>query len=1049
MKIKKVEISAFRAFDNIENSTFDFSLGENTANFVSIYAPNGYGKTSFYDAVEWAITGQISRFQKNAPENNKIGIENRKNNKGQYFLQHNGQEKLGFVNVFTDDINKKFPKKSISKSTRYDFNKPPINSYFRDVILSQDLIDTFIKEEKADDRYKKFISTIPHLNEYNTGLQNLIKLIENIGGEISDLKSQKETLEKKQLQFDFEGDSKVLEEINKSISFLIKKEEELSVIEKNSFSTNEHASITQKIDSKLTQVDIEIETLKIRAESIQIAFNGTKGDENKSGVIQYYSNIKKSNELTQKIDELKKLLATLDQKEVAEKIKLDLNKELDKNITLSDESLKIKKQYGRYDTIQKNINQLSRKVDTSNASIEEQKKIVQQLKLELSDSKINLSTEQKHIKEYKERFQQSSIIEERINDFKIDEKSLLKESSALEVNIKSNKESLTDSINKVEINKSYLEKLNNDIDLLLDVDLFDDFEIKISQALESKSKIEQFEKELGALNLKINNQKSLNSELKEFISKGLKLISEKEDTSCPLCLTDFNTYKELSESISNNPLIDALLKSSLTEKASLETQIKKEKKACLEIKIRIEVFTKELILKEEKNKNKTQAELDRFKLLLEKNVESLKILKEEKSIALEFFKELSFSDFKKKTNDDIQVTETKIKTLQLQIDITNLDIEKAKNIIAKTLTESQLFKNNIDEEKKNDVFVLVEKYFREKIKSNSIELSVLDSFIFQIETNSNDIKEKIKAQELKLNELNDLLANNNLSKEELNKQIELTSKVHLLTIKIFKNFENYIVDEFKIDLSNLSIKETILKFGNLKNGISSKIENRNEIQKHYKIVKNLKDKVLSFLETEKIKGNIESLKNEIGVYVNVSGSLVDEKNNLEVYLKESIDNFFYTELINKIYSKIDPHPDNYNIEFDCDFSDSKPRLQIYTSDSAGKKSVPALYFSSAQINILSLSIFLARALKATNTVTKESIKCIFIDDPIQSMDSINILSFIDLFRSLSVNLDRQLIVSTHEENFHLLLQKKIPTTLFKSKYIQFETFGKLEKMANA
>ena len=34
MKIKKVEISAFRAFDNIENSTFDFSLGENTANFV-------------------------------------------------------------------------------------------------------------------------------------------------------------------------------------------------------------------------------------------------------------------------------------------------------------------------------------------------------------------------------------------------------------------------------------------------------------------------------------------------------------------------------------------------------------------------------------------------------------------------------------------------------------------------------------------------------------------------------------------------------------------------------------------------------------------------------------------------------------------------------------------------------------------------------------------------------------------------------------------------------------------------------------------------------
>jgi exonuclease SbcC len=61
------------------------------------------------------------------------------------------------------------------------------------------------------------------------------------------------------------------------------------------------------------------------------------------------------------------------------------------------------------------------------------------------------------------------------------------------------------------------------------------------------------------------------------------------------------------------------------------------------------------------------------------------------------------------------------------------------------------------------------------------------------------------------------------------------------------------------------------------------------------------------------------------------------------------------------------------------------------------------------------------------------------------MDSINILSFIDLFRSMILFLGKQLIVSTHEENFHLLLQKKIPVELFDSKYIEFETFGKLLK----
>ncbi len=60
------------------------------------------------------------------------------------------------------------------------------------------------------------------------------------------------------------------------------------------------------------------------------------------------------------------------------------------------------------------------------------------------------------------------------------------------------------------------------------------------------------------------------------------------------------------------------------------------------------------------------------------------------------------------------------------------------------------------------------------------------------------------------------------------------------------------------------------------------------------------------------------------------------------------------------------------------------------------------------------------------------------------MDSINILSFIDLFRGIITSLGKQLIVSTHEENFHLLLQKKIPKEFYMSKFIEFETFGRLK-----
>jgi len=87
---------------------------------------------------------------------------------------------------------------------------------------------------------------------------------------------------------------------------------------------------------------------------------------------------------------------------------------------------------------------------------------------------------------------------------------------------------------------------------------------------------------------------------------------------------------------------------------------------------------------------------------------------------------------------------------------------------------------------------------------------------------------------------------------------------------------------------------------------------------------------------------------------------------------------------------------------------------------------------------LSLSIFLASALNTTDY------DCIFIDDPIQSMDSINVLSAIDLIRGIVQTGQKQIILSTHDENFHNLLKKKMPTDLFKSKYLELETFGKVK-----
>ena len=101
MKFKKVTLHAFRAYENKENGTFDFTLPKDKiANFISIYAPNGFGKTSFYDGVEWCLTdGSIRRF-KSHDEDAEAERVNILDNEKQFILQNKKIDKyLTKINV--------------------------------------------------------------------------------------------------------------------------------------------------------------------------------------------------------------------------------------------------------------------------------------------------------------------------------------------------------------------------------------------------------------------------------------------------------------------------------------------------------------------------------------------------------------------------------------------------------------------------------------------------------------------------------------------------------------------------------------------------------------------------------------------------------------------------------------------------------------------------------------------------------------------------------------------------------------------------------------
>ena len=99
-----------------------------------------------------------------------------------------------------------------------------------------------------------------------------------------------------------------------------------------------------------------------------------------------------------------------------------------------------------------------------------------------------------------------------------------------------------------------------------------------------------------------------------------------------------------------------------------------------------------------------------------------------------------------------------------------------------------------------------------------------------------------------------------------------------------------------------------------------------------------------------------------------------------------------------------------------------------------------VYLSSAQVNILSLCIFLSKVLSEKNT----TFNTIFIDDPIQHLDGINLLSFIDVLRTITTDFERQIVISTHNEQFYKLLKVKMDERYYPSKFIELTSTGKIK-----
>jgi DNA repair exonuclease SbcCD ATPase subunit len=125
-------------------------------------------------------------------------------------------------------------------------------------------------------------------------------------------------------------------------------------------------------------------------------------------------------------------------------------------------------------------------------------------------------------------------------------------------------------------------------------------------------------------------------------------------------------------------------------------------------------------------------------------------------------------------------------------------------------------------------------------------------------------------------------------------------------------------------------------------------------------------------------------------------------------------------LVADIFSRLDPHPAFKTIEFELGTYYKKGTTTPLVRDVVENvRADPLVIFSTSQANIAALSYFLAMGW----TGGERSMPFVLLDDPLQSMDDVNVLGFSDLCRHVRGN--RQLLISTHERRLSGLLERKL------------------------
>jgi len=1030
MKFKKVEISAFRIFTDQDRGEFDFTNTDGEAvDFVSIYAPNGFGKTSFYDAVEWCVTNNVQRFWQNEVlTKESLSSLGEISEEGKVRLLKNtkvADSVVPFVKIETDtgQLSRELRVHGNARNdiaAKASFEKGD----FRQVILSQEWISSFLKESDGEHRYRIFMQN-PALVE----LADYYKQVAALGPATkSHIAVLQKAIHEKQAAIIILDEGDLLEAVNTLIIDLQKKGERHSQVALSA-SPKDVLDFNNHITDRVADLTAAQDRGGVYLRSI---------DEGKSALSIHFESIARRQDVVNAILQNRQVLIKFGQLQAHENDKN--TKEGLRNVAAKEreELEKLLLQYNEYERVKTIIEQKSIEKNQSKAALNNAERLLSQISLNeqellarlsgineaissLETSINNLPDLTKDLQGTENGLQQTENEIRRLNDEIASHRTVFEESERNQI-------PYLEAI-------IYLNDRNfSDIHITSLADLAGDFALLV----EKNKQLNGLKQQLVTTENNIQAHNEFGTTLRDFIQQGLVIANEQKTGTCPLCTSVFDSYETLVDKILHNNYLSLRTQELMQLLSSAQQKLNDGQKDITDIVKSLTDACDKAIQNQQRVGEDAQRAIQSLEIKRTEHEQFNRNYRATFNAIQAILTGLSLNDYAQKLHTEKKVTETSKEKISLELQDAERQIKLYKDEQNSANSKIAAIEKDITSQSLNEDFISVLTWFKSNLPTTAVSKAALETKMMEISSNINAIFEQSKDIQSAIDALQNELAIYNqqrvidILQASEDERVELSSAILA--------FESFFLRSFSFNAENASIELLSNHLQALEQSQKATIDGNEALITEYRKLQEYNKNLMPFLQSEKAKLEIRQLNKDVEELETIVLPYVEkERKSLQQFLEKQIEAYFYTTLINQIYKKIDPHPDFKEVKFISDFESENPRLDVFVTNSNDEQMlIPNLYFSTAQINILSLSIFLASALNSSNY------DCIFVDDPIQSMDSINVLSTIDLIRGIVANQKKQIILSTHDSNFHNLLKKKIPQEHFKSKFIEFETFGKVK-----